>query len=810
MRIRMKTRSRLTQWVGLGLWVAGLWGCDDTESAVSCGAGTVEQEGQCVALQGDTGSPSPTSDAHVLAVDAAVEAPDFGVDGGGSPDAMPPPSPPPTDWCARIVSGPVGQEEIPLALSAAHGQIRFFGAHLGYVMMDELLAGALRGEDSPMTPDLDAYAAGSTAVCALDAEVRRVLDPVTIEQVDDVAIVRPGIGPVEIPDEVSTIVIDLRDLPATPDLSEALETALAAALTDPLHWPTRRVRRHNGMFDEVFAPSIGTENMYAMETADLERSPWPGTAHRARALVLWTDVKMPPLAAELAGALRLTGRAWLLGPGVRAEVAEAQWAAIDERGLAWRAADLIWNGRRWPDAIPGDDLEVSLEATRALVAQDRPASVPQSADDRPAVAVFDPIAETHPTTLHLGRARAALLVAHGASSRFFSNIESAQDELDALLVETLASTTAEQGTDREHLTLQLGRLSYALHDGHSWVQDTAPDHTSRFVDMAGWALMDLDAADPLPLVTRTDEPELAVGDAILAIDGVAIETFLAEIMRYVSAATPGNHRLQSIYLLTILKGPTRFTIEAPTGDQREVELTPSTGPAARAFYDAAPVRRSGWLDERGADGSEFGDLEADNLYYINMDVASLSNGTQQMAALDDALDADGIVLDMRGYPATGITLNHITDRLLGSAHDSPLFHIPTWTGPNQLEWVAASYRSAGPGRWATYEGPVVLLVGPGTQSAAEDFCIPLVAAHRVTVLGRQSSGTDGNITGLKLPGGFSLTFTGLDVRFPDGSLFHGVGIVPDHEIAVEAADLAAGIDRALVSAIETLRRQIGR
>jgi C-terminal processing protease CtpA/Prc len=47
------------------------------------------------------------------------------------------------------------------------------------------------------------------------------------------------------------------------------------------------------------------------------------------------------------------------------------------------------------------------------------------------------------------------------------------------------------------------------------------------------------------------------------------------------------------------------------------------------------------------------------------------------------------------------------------------------------------------------------------------------------VVGRQSAGTNGNITGLMLPTGLGFSFTGLEVLFPDSSRFHGVGIVPD-------------------------------
>ena len=103
-----------------------------------------------------------------------------------------------------------------------------------------------------------------------------------------------------------------------------------------------------------------------------------------------------------------------------------------------------------------------------------------------------------------------------------------------------------------------------------------------------------------------------------------------------------------------------------------------------------------------------------------------------------------------------------------------------------------------------FQGPIVLLVGPQTVSAAENLSMMLVGAHRVRVVGRRSAGTNGNVTRLWLPGGVSFTFTGMEVLFPDRSRFHGVGIVPDVEVVPTVEDLAAGRDPELLKAIELL------
>jgi C-terminal processing protease CtpA/Prc len=48
-------------------------------------------------------------------------------------------------------------------------------------------------------------------------------------------------------------------------------------------------------------------------------------------------------------------------------------------------------------------------------------------------------------------------------------------------------------------------------------------------------------------------------------------------------------------------------------------------------------------------------------------------------------------------------------------------------------------------------------------------------------------------------------YTGMEVLFPDRARFHGVGIVPDIEVAPTAADIAEGRDPELLRAIHFLQ-----
>ena len=70
-----------------------------------------------------------------------------------------------------------------------------------------------------------------------------------------------------------------------------------------------------------------------------------------------------------------------------------------------------------------------------------------------------------------------------------------------------------------------------------------------------------------------------------------------------------------------------------------------------------------------------------------------------------------------------------------------------------------------------------------------------------TLIGSQTSGADGNVSTLFLPGGIAAYFTGLGVFYPDGRPTQRVGIVLDIECLPTIAGIRAGRDEVLERAL---------
>ena len=168
---------------------------------------------------------------------------------------------------------------------------------------------------------------------------------------------------------------------------------------------------------------------------------------------------------------------------------------------------------------------------------------------------------------------------------------------------------------------------------------------------------------------------------------------------------------------------------------------------------------------------------------------------------DELMGATGMILDMRDYPYLDV---YEFARYFKETHYSaPLFGFPTWTGAEDYDLIFDNWAFS-PASYV-YDGPVVLMVSNKSVSAAELFSQMIYDEENVTVVGQQSASTNGTITNAWLPGQIQMTFTGMNLLNPDGTDFHGIGIVPDIEVTPTPEQFANGEDPELSAAVEWLQ-----
>jgi C-terminal processing protease CtpA/Prc len=288
---------------------------------------------------------------------------------------------------------------------------------------------------------------------------------------------------------------------------------------------------------------------------------------------------------------------------------------------------------------------------------------------------------------------------------------------------------------------------------------------------------------------------------VSAIDGRPIEAILSERGALVSASTPQARRSKA--LLLALMGAkdsvASITIDE-AGGPRPVTLQRDRRAESFTFFarTEAPIRRV----------EEFG--------YVDLD--RVDSGQDITRAFKEFAAAPGLIFDMRGYPRTAAQIEVIS-RLINAPTSGTVFAFQERSGTlrgthryGQSAWREEAWRRMNyivePDPDLHYGGPVVVLIDETAVSASEDFCIYMRNARRATFVGSPTTGTNGNITNISLPWGYSISFTGVRVTYADGARFQNIGILPDVEARPTLAGLRAGRDEVLEAGVETLRRLV--
>ncbi len=290
---------------------------------------------------------------------------------------------------------------------------------------------------------------------------------------------------------------------------------------------------------------------------------------------------------------------------------------------------------------------------------------------------------------------------------------------------------------------------------------------------------------------------MVAGDRILAIDGRPAAAALAEIESLTSAATPQWRRLRALVELAAgVPGATAtLTVEPHAGGPGRTVTVAYTAP----FGSSLGIGGFGSPVEPRPEKIA---LLRPGIYYVDL---SRITDDDFNAVVDQLAAADGVVFDMRGYPF-GVSEN-VLSHLIDKPVTSPWFNLPIITQPDRQGW---DWR---PEYWIQtplaprFTGRVAFLIDGRELSFAESLMGIVEDEHLGALVGGPTAGTNGGMNPFNIAGGYTLRWTGMDVRKKDGSQLYGVGVQPTVPVARTLAGVAAGRDEVLEKGIEVVSRR---
>ncbi|MGD8499613.1 MAG: S41 family peptidase [Phycisphaerales bacterium] len=293
---------------------------------------------------------------------------------------------------------------------------------------------------------------------------------------------------------------------------------------------------------------------------------------------------------------------------------------------------------------------------------------------------------------------------------------------------------------------------------------------------------------------------LEPGDVITHIDGQSVHQILAEdIYPFISASTAQALDLRAYPKVLLGDYGTKVSLDVfgLDGSKRKVTLT-----------------RGRYRFSRKSSDFECKVLK-DGIVYVNLPGFGSDHVVKEFdKAFGKIKEAKGLILDVRqnggGSTNHGYAIvSRLIDKSVPGSHWKSRKYIAAYRAWGRDEqWQEGDHSTIEPHKTKHYGGSVVVLAGPRTGSAAEDFVVAFQTSGRGKVIGQKTCGSTGQPLRIELPGGGGARICTKRDTYPDGREFVGIGVIPDIEIEPTRQDIAEGRDAVLEKALEVLNSKI--
>ena len=333
------------------------------------------------------------------------------------------------------------------------------------------------------------------------------------------------------------------------------------------------------------------------------------------------------------------------------------------------------------------------------------------------------------------------------------------------------------------------RLIRELNDGHAY----APVEMlfgQRMLPV--WPLQ----AEGRLFVGYSGDSLLERGDEVVAIDGEPISERLELLREYASRSNEASLRQALRFYGLSTRRDTAEVVRRRAGACDTLRVATVPYGSVSPLYDPAQLVQPPFR------------LLADSVGYIYAGTFSREHLAEVVQTLPRTR---ALIIDLRTYP---LNVDGALIALAGqSLRTEP---VVAWQTLHQTlalpglffrqeQWLDNGFEEGAARCTEPYKGRVILLVDEITQSNPEFQAMALQRCPQTLTIGSPTSGADGDIVSLPLPGGLMTYFSGIGIFYPDGTPTQTVGVRLDVEVDDTVESLQAGRDLVLEKALELAR-----
>lgn len=351
---------------------------------------------------------------------------------------------------------------------------------------------------------------------------------------------------------------------------------------------------------------------------------------------------------------------------------------------------------------------------------------------------------------------------------------------------------------RQQYNRDVQEMLAAIEDSHGWIQwPPSADVEGKYilpltVKYVGrrWVITSL--------LNDSLKENIQPGDLLDSIDGTALNTLAEELIPLTPSSNPASGMNKLSFRITHTHNPkSRLAITRQDNHPASL-LVPNKIPNFFLPPDLTPPYFSYAKD------SAFCLLDGD-IGYINMGKLKRADSLKFTALI---ARTKGLIIDTRQNQdeSNGTGAGDLIGRLiLPPAHDFMRFSSAARTYPGVYRLTPPSDAEF-PAGVDFYPNKIAILINENSMSVGEFLAMAYKKAPKAQLIGTPTSGADGNVTYMTLPGAAIIQFTGLGVYHADGSETQRTGIHPDITVPQTLHGYQTQKDEQLDKALEWLQQ----
>lgn len=288
--------------------------------------------------------------------------------------------------------------------------------------------------------------------------------------------------------------------------------------------------------------------------------------------------------------------------------------------------------------------------------------------------------------------------------------------------------------------------------------------------------------------------KLKMGDVLLKINNKSTSYYSDSLAKIISASTNG----------ALIRDISHYMVRSHENEESiTVRRDYDTLHISEKYFSREDLGARYLTTRRSFARKNVGRLIRDSIGYVNLEQIFDNNIDMSFDSLLTV--TKGMILDLRGHPND--TYPYVAKKFLPDGEYVFSKAIYPDTDYPGLFRVYQKINKLSGSKNSVYNGKVILLVDENTQSHAEYSAMAFRTIPKITIIGTQTAGANGNVSIIPLPGQIKTKISGIGIFYPDMSPTQRIGIIPDIHVRRTLKGLKEGKDEILLTAINYINEE---